>query len=242
MNYGDALPETRRDDQVYFVDFSIPAKDLQELAMRVEYVTVIDHHKTAQADLQDFRMSNVTILFDMEECGSSLAWKYFFPRMPHPVIIDYIKAADIWKPGNLVSYPEITAYIRSWPQTTAQIQILAQELEDKFDTCILEGRSINRNNYQLVEEICKNAWFANIQGYEVPCLNTNVQQSLVGNRLCKIHPDKPFSATFFVKENNDRVYSLRSIGDFDVSEVAKKYPGGGGHKNAAGFTLKGFEI
>jgi oligoribonuclease NrnB/cAMP/cGMP phosphodiesterase (DHH superfamily) len=28
--------------------------------------------------------------------------------------------------------------------------------------------------------------------------------------------------------------ALRSVGDFDVSEIAKKY-GGGGHKNAAGF-------
>jgi nanoRNase/pAp phosphatase (c-di-AMP/oligoRNAs hydrolase) len=33
-----------------------------------------------------------------------------------------------------------------------------------------------------------------------------------------------------------RVFSLRSIGDFDVSEIAKQY-GGGGHKNASGFRL-----
>jgi nanoRNase/pAp phosphatase (c-di-AMP/oligoRNAs hydrolase) len=33
-------------------------------------------------------------------------------------------------------------------------------------------------------------------------------------------------------------YSLRSIGDFDVSELAKRY-GGGGHKNSAGFTSHG---
>ena len=30
--------------------------------------------------------------------------------------------------------------------------------------------------------------------------------------------------------------SLRSIGDFDVSEVAKRL-GGGGHKNAAGYRI-----
>jgi phosphoesterase RecJ-like protein len=32
-------------------------------------------------------------------------------------------------------------------------------------------------------------------------------------------------------------YSLRSVGNVDVSGIAKCY-GGGGHKNAAGFTLK----
>ena len=33
------------------------------------------------------------------------------------------------------------------------------------------------------------------------------------------------------------IYSLRSNGDFDVSEIALKY-GGGGHCNAASFTTK----
>ena len=95
----------------------------------------------------------------------------------------------------------------------------------------------------MVEDICKNAWFADIQGYTVPTLNTNALISLVGNRLCKLYPQSKFSATFFVRgDSNDRVYSLRLIGDFDVSEVARKFEGGGGHRNAAGFTLKGFEI
>jgi nanoRNase/pAp phosphatase (c-di-AMP/oligoRNAs hydrolase) len=35
-------------------------------------------------------------------------------------------------------------------------------------------------------------------------------------------------------ENNEFCYSLRSIGDYDVSIIAK-YFGGGGHKNASGF-------
>ena len=32
------------------------------------------------------------------------------------------------------------------------------------------------------------------------------------------------------------IYSLRSIGDLDVGEIAVQY-GGGGHVNAAGFSL-----
>jgi len=43
-----------------------------------------------------------------------------------------------------------------------------------------------------------------------------------------------FGAAYFVRDDGKKVYSLRSVGDFDVSEVAKKY-GGGGHRNAAGF-------
>ena len=46
-------------------------------------------------------------------------------------------------------------------------------------------------------------------------------------------PDSPFAASFTVKEDTI-MFSLRSIGDFDVSAIAKQH-GGGGHKNAAGF-------
>lgn len=242
MNYGDELPETQRDDQVYMVDFSLNAKALQELALRVEYLTVIDHHKSAKEELQGFNMSNVTIIFDMNECGSTLAWRYFFPVMPLPALLHYIRAADIWKWEGLTSPHEVTAYIRSFPQTLATMDMVNGAIGHVLKDMIREGEAINRSNYQMVEDICKNAWFTDIQGYNVPTLNTNVLISLVGNRLCKMYPQCPFAATFFVRSNNDRVYSLRSIGDFDVSAVAKKFEGGGGHRNAAGFTLKGFEI
>ena len=38
---------------------------------------------------------------------------------------------------------------------------------------------------------------------------------------------------FSEKEGEVRI-SFRSVGDFDVNEIASKYFGGGGHKNAAG--------
>ena len=42
--------------------------------------------------------------------------------------------------------------------------------------------------------------------------------------------------TWFERADNQIQFSLRSIGDIDVSEIAKVYIGGG-HKNAAGFRL-----
>lgn len=42
-------------------------------------------------------------------------------------------------------------------------------------------------------------------------------------------------AVAYQDEGDTRLWSLRSIGDFDVSEIAEIF-GGGGHKNAAGFT------
>jgi len=49
-------------------------------------------------------------------------------------------------------------------------------------------------------------------------------------------PSAPFSVGWFVRSDGLFQYSLRSRGDFDVSELAKLW-GGGGHKAAAGFEV-----
>ena len=75
-----------------------------------------------------------------------------------------------------------------------------------------------------------------ILGYKIPVINTGIFVSDVANTLCRKYPDAEFAACYFDLPGK-RIWSLRSIGDFDVSAVASKL-GGGGHKNAAGFTEK----
>lgn len=240
INYGEPtdiidshLPINLDEIRIIVVDFSFD-KDTNIRLSGAREIIILDHHKTAQTECEGLAFCK----FDMNECGATLAWKYFFNKEPIPVLLQYIRSANLWDFGKLINENEVTAYIRSWPQTIQAMIALDRLLEVDITMASMEGKGINRSNRQLVDSICDNAWITNIQGYKVPTLNTNVFQSLVGNQLCKLHRTSKFSATFFVKENGDRVYSLRSIGDFDVSEVAKKYLGGGGHKNAAGFTIK----
>ena len=55
-------------------------------------------------------------------------------------------------------------------------------------------------------------------------------------RLCRQYPECDFALNYCLstKEPNKIRFSLQSVGDFDVSAIAKKY-GGGGHLNSAGF-------
>ena len=78
--------------------------------------------------------------------------------------------------------------------------------------------------------------WVDIAGHRVPCVNTTILVSEVAGCLAETYSDAPFGAIFFVLNTGEVVYSLRSRGEFDVSEVAKQY-GGGGHKNAAGFKI-----
>jgi oligoribonuclease NrnB/cAMP/cGMP phosphodiesterase (DHH superfamily) len=56
-------------------------------------------------------------------------------------------------------------------------------------------------------------------------------RSELGNKICEGYKDIDYCVLVY-----DGGISLRSIGDFDVSAIAKEY-GGGGHKNSAGFSF-----
>jgi nanoRNase/pAp phosphatase (c-di-AMP/oligoRNAs hydrolase) len=92
-----------------------------------------------------------------------------------------------------------------------------------------------RYQTQLVNKMCNNMFITEIAGYKVPTVNSGVLQSEIGNQLCTLYPESPFSVVFFETEGR-KIFSLRSVGEFDVSLIAKQH-GGGGHKNAAGFVV-----
>ena len=66
-------------------------------------------------------------------------------------------------------------------------------------------------------------------------VNATGHIDVVGHTMCTHYPEAPF-AVVYQDLKEQRKWSLRSNGDFDVAEFAKIW-GGGGHKKAAGFTL-----
>ena len=66
--------------------------------------------------------------------------------------------------------------------------------------------------------------------------NSNVDISDLGNYIAKQGYQ---IGIIWGRRKGQLIVSLRSIGDMDVSIIAKDF-GGGGHKNASGFTLNTF--
>lgn len=232
VKYDNPMPKLKKRSQVYIVDFSYPKEQLLDLAKEMHQVTVLDHHKTAEEDLRNIDLSetpNLSITFDMEKSGAVLAWEHFHPTLEVPPLILHIQDKDLWR-FDLKDTKKVIASLRSYAMDF--------KLWDRFDlrTLITEGEAILRYQTLTVDKLCKNARMMKITNYTVPAVNSGVLQSEIGNRLCELYSDSPFSAVYFDASDKTR-YSLRSIGDFDVSEVAKHF-GGGGHKNAAGYFLR----
>ncbi|WP_299463985.1 DHHA1 domain-containing protein [uncultured Microscilla sp.] len=229
VKYDNPMPKLKHRSEVFIVDFSYPKAELLELASLMHEVTVLDHHKTAKEELGGITEGdapNLSITFDMDKSGAVLAWEHFHPNEEIPPLILHIQDKDLWR-FDLKDTKKVIASLTSYTMDF--------KLWDRFDlnTLITEGEAILRYQTLTVDKLCKNARMVQILDYTVPSVNSGVLQSEIGNRLCEIYPDSPFSVVHFETSDKTR-YSLRSVGDFDVSLVAKEF-GGGGHKNAAGY-------
>ena len=234
---------------VLFVDFSYKRPVLMEMAAKARSVVILDHHKTAAEDLSGFRepapfaewdrnhnppveaaAEPVAALFDMNKSGAGLAWDFFFEGKKRARFIDYIEDRDLWRkvlPGG----DEFTIALRSYPQ---DFEVWDGLFRAGPTPLIAEGKSIQRYYRQRVEELKRSAYEAVIDGYT--CWIANAPYFAASEVAGELAAKTDFGACYFEVEQGRWQYSLRSRGDFDVSEVAKVF-GGGGHKGAAGFTV-----
>lgn len=229
--YGDAAPDVHG-EYVWIVDFSYPKDVLLKLAEDND-VTVLDHHKTAQANCEGLP-SNIECTFDMNRSGAMLAWDHFFPNKTAPQLIQYIQDRDLWI-WKLTGSREMSALIASYPRTFAVYDDLCHQLDnDAWVDLVDQGAAILRFERQKVEEMCSEVKMVDLGDGLIPAVNVPYDfGSLCGEYLNTKYPDAPYAAYYFDRADGDQQWGLRSRG-FDVSDVAKRF-GGGGHKQASGF-------
>lgn len=248
-NYGEEPPDVRG-RRVFILDFSYKRPVMRQILSQAHSVAVLDHHKTAEAELAGISdefllrpdlIANPpgselpTIWFDMEKSGARLAWEYFFPDEPVSWLVRYVEDRDLWR-WRLRMSKEVNSALSSYPWTFEQWDEMHSLPLTWPDKLAAEGIAIERYKAQQVENICQHACEIEMDGHRILAVNTTVQFSEVAGKLAE---NRPFGAAWFVRADGKRQWSLRSReGGIDVSEVAKAH-GGGGHRNAAGFEEDG---
>lgn len=240
--HGNPAPDVTG-KKVIIVDFSYPLETLTAMAAAAESVLVLDHHKTAQADLADISAAGphhkyhqvpagrLTALFDMHRSGAGIAWDYFFLSEPRPALINHIEDRDLWL-FKLEGTREIQASLFSFPY---DFDVWDALFEGDVQTMRAEGVAIERKHHKDVAELVGvTKRRMEIGGYDVPVANLPYTlTSDAGHMMCA---GEPFAACYWDTPEG-RSFSLRSTdAGEDVSAVAKKY-GGGGHRNASGFRV-----
>jgi oligoribonuclease NrnB/cAMP/cGMP phosphodiesterase (DHH superfamily) len=230
------VPEFEDGTTIFVVDFSFPKTVLADMAKRAAKIIVLDHHKSAQADLEGADIVGVDIKFDMSKSGAVMAWEHFYPGMPVPPLLQYVQDRDLWH-WKLPNSKEINAGLwRGTPREFTEWDSLFElDLEHAKDILLVKGQAIATSDTFFIESLCRKPQTMIVAGYKVPAVNTPVLQSEIGHHLLQTNPDAPFAVAWSMDEKNQFSYSLRArTGGFDVSAVAKQF-GGGGHAAAAGF-------
>ena len=256
-SYGSKLPYEKigPQDTVYLVDFSYPRAELLELATLVGKVIVLDHHKTAQAELADLHgnMLGIEVVFDMNRSGARIAFDELMRKDPRfhgtdfdrqaELISAYVQDRDLWQ-WKLESSREMSAFLASIPFTLADWDRLIQT---PLRTMVDGGSAILRYMQQKINELVRPSRFmlADIGAFHGVAL-TNICVGAPGSEvldvLCK---DRPFACGWSQNGDGSYYYSLRSNGgDTDVGAFARSMRdrgaafAGGGHAKAAGFSSR----
>ena len=227
------------DALLLFVDIAPKPDELAELAEHAARVVVLDHHWTNQKKFEEepelltaLQQDGHEIHFDMQHSGAVLTWRYLFPDQRAPNLLSYVEDQDIWA-WKLPNSAEVNAAISSYPQDFETWTSLAAR---DVDDLAREGAPIVRTDAVEVERATRNPSPISLAGRRVESINARARRSAIGHALAE---RKAFGQQWgcVYRIEGSRVHAtLYSIGDLDVSEVAAEY-GGGGHKNAAGFTL-----
>ena len=227
--YGNDPPDvTGR--SVILVDFCYRSDVLLKMAETARRILILDHHKSAQEDLQNLSHPKINCIFDMNRSGAMLAWDQFFPRHQAPEFIEYIQDRDLWT-KKLPNIDEFTMGLRAYPQDLKIWSVFFTDGAIKF--LIEEGRIILRYYRQRVEEVKSKAYLALITGVKFWVVNApQYMASEVAGELAEEHTG--FGACFYQNSPSEWHYSLRARNGNDVAKVAQEY-GGGGHAGAAGF-------
>lgn len=232
-SYGDAPPDVTG-QLVYIVDFSYSRDVLLALGDRAKRIVVLDHHKTAWKELGGIQHPNIRVHFDMEKSGCVLARLWFTPHdLAFPPVLKYVQDRDLWR----FDYPETKAvcaalYLEGFDDPRGPLVYAIDDL-------VSQGLAVLKYQEKLLDKLTapENVRCYNFRGHtNVAFVNSPVLQSEIGDRLSLKHP---FVVIHYM-DNEKQIFSLRSNKNnpdwVDVAEIAEGY-GGGGHVNAAGFTL-----
>lgn len=219
--YGKPLPDCAGAN-VLFVDFSAKRPEIDALAQSAHSIVIIDHHKTAEADLEPFK---VTL------CGSAR----FAPNDLDGMFRDM---AELGRPPILAWFDkQFSAALRTYPmEFQGWDEFVSRGVVERLFN---EGAVILHAHRANIEKFMAEAYMTDIAGHVVPVVNVPYHYaSDTAHEMLGKFPDAPFAACWFRRGDGMIQYSLRSEDRRqDVSEVAKAF-GGGGHRNAAGYQVK----
>lgn len=235
FDFNEEYEKWQEDDIVYLLDFSFQGNMEKAFKKLGDRLIFIDHHKTSIEEIEGLDVKGIR---QIGKAACRLCWSYFYPNIPEPEAITLIGRYDVWDLNEKVEDFQLGIGLLYLDPESPNWKTLFKSDETLIENICEKGKTIKKYLSIKNEDFAqKNSFEINIDGYRAICLNLR-------------SGSKPFDSIFdsnrhdimlsFIKMKDDNIWNLSFYSKDngpDVSELAKKY-GGGGHKNASGCEIK----
>lgn len=254
--YGDIMPDLFG-KKVFLVDLSFTVEQIQFLRDHVQFIMIIDHHKsaieklqyrypecTAISDLPVMVMKHdpcpVFIYADIKHSGAVLTWRFFNDigslhymgaiDVQVPEVLLWIEDYDLWK-HHIPEGKALNAWLINGPLTIERFNEVATATGDARMHIVNQGNMLMAYDDKIISSVIREyIQLIDIGGVEVPFVNApHHLRNEIGDRLGKKYP----YVVLYTERNGKTIYSLRSS-DWPVDQIAAAN-GGGGHAFASAF-------
>ena len=273
VTYGDSVPEgiDYEKDLVFIVDFAFQEKGVMlDLYKKSKgSLTWIDHHQASiDLSVEVPELQGVRGVRQIGEAngdllsGCELAWRYFFPDTPQPVILDWIGDWDTWrhtKKGNTLDAWAMNSYMydqKLFPGKKYDWwKLMFTEYAEQAGTWDIYSLMLPKGHLLIGPERRRNRGRYYNEGFEAILVDGDREYKVLaindkGGSITAIDWYKPerhdIVMMFYhtgMNQLNVRLYS-ESSDTVDCNQIchslghAGPIPSGGGHRGAGGFQTK----
>lgn len=246
VDYRDPVPMDVTGAVVFVVDFSYDLEVMKDLYNKCAHLVFLDHHDRSKRIVTDLctwigtrgeEMKPYYFEYDAEHSGAVMTWRYLFPDLDTPAILRHIGDRDLWK----FELPETRAVMEGVGRWGMNLLTWSKKLRDQdaaVKECYQYGKPLVEKLDADVENVIRMTHrYVNIFGETVSMIN--VPKFLTSEAVGKLAARVPTGyAIGYYDDATHRVFSLRSAKGTgtNVRLLAERF-GGGGHDNAAGFTV-----
>lgn len=259
MKYGQEIPShiDPTDRDLYVLDFSFLPETMRDFFEYCTKVVWLDHHASVFKDWNllpnsvpedyitaaDLELSTKylgkkhVVILDNTRSGAMIAWEYFHPGIPTPLLFQHLDDYDRWQ-FKIPKTAEFSAALQlqaPWNFEQWNYLLFPEACYELY----LEGDVLLKAQAVQVEAVVKGTaarcffriGYNMYEGLAANCPSYLTNE--VGHALA--NKSETFGMCWYQKSNGMIKVSLRSNG-FNVLKIAKEYDGGG-HKTAAGFEI-----
>jgi len=233
LTWEDVRDMVSPGEPVWIVDYSLRENEMEILMHTTRDITWIDHHKTSISRVYAHPVKG---LQNTNWCGAMLTWIYVNRGLRPGRALDLLDKYDTWKDGNnpIVQrfYFGLLARINTPTDELWEELMFSPTCDQAVDALITSGTSILKFMDLKYHEWRKSGFETELDGHQTFAMNIPRSGSVAFGPLLKHYP---ICLTFCYNGNSWTVSLYSST--IDVSEIAKKF-GGGGHPGASGFVTE----